>query len=157
MTESVAISYDSVKLSIMAPTKVKLVEMYVEQGFTQQEIAEKYDVHQTTVSNWLDKYGVDTGGQYSGLLNDRVEYAGFNPCDASGYERWRCWNREKEDNEQVYVHRLLAVSEFGFDAVAGRHVHHENGCPFDNRPENIELVTNSEHRTIHNTERYSSA
>lgn len=47
--------------------------------------------------------------------------------------------------ERVYwtsmpIHRLVAVSEYGFDAVANYNVSHKNEIPFDNRPENIEIV-----------------
>jgi hypothetical protein len=47
------------------------------------------------------------------------------------------------------VHRLLAIAEHGTDAVAGQHVHHKNGIPFDNRPENLELLSPSEHSKRH--------
>lgn len=49
----------------------------------------------------------------------------------------------------MYVHRLLAISEYGFEAVAGNHVHHINGHKFDNRPENIEVKSEKQHLADH--------
>jgi len=48
------------------------------------------------------------------------------------------------------VHRLLAVAEFGTEAVKDQHVHHKNEIPWDNRPENLELLTPAEHASHHN-------
>lgn len=65
-----------------------------------------------------------------------------------GYERWRAY-----DTDGVYdslmVHRLLAALEWGLDAIRGKHVHHKNGIPWDNRVENLEIVDPGEHQKIH--------
>jgi hypothetical protein len=65
----------------------------------------------------------------------------------SGYETWATRNRQGMD--WVYVHRLLAVAENGFEALNGNHVHHKNGIKWDNRPENIEVLSPSEHARTH--------
>jgi len=64
-----------------------------------------------------------------------------------GYEAWRSWNKDGE--ELMYVHRLLAISEFGVEEVAGNHVHHKNKIPWDNRPENIEVKNEKQHLGDH--------
>lgn len=53
---------------------------------------------------------------------------------------------------KVSHHRLLAVSEFGFDAVSENDVHHINGVEWDNRPNNLELMPHGDHRAYHNRE-----
>lgn len=35
------------------------------------------------------------------------------------------------------THRLVAVAEYGIKEVRGKHVHHKNKHPIDNRPENL--------------------
>ncbi|RBI58323.1 hypothetical protein DMJ13_27385 [halophilic archaeon] len=49
----------------------------------------------------------------------------------------------------VGIHRLVAVAEYGFDAVSGKHIHHKTGIPWDNRPENLSPETQSEHMREH--------
>jgi len=46
-------------------------------------------------------------------------------------------------------HRLIAVAEHGFDALDGKVVHHKNGVKWDNRPENLELMNQSDHVREH--------
>lgn len=46
-------------------------------------------------------------------------------------------------------HRLLAVSEYGLEAIADKVVHHKNGVPWDNRPSNLEIMTQSRHVREH--------
>lgn len=66
-----------------------------------------------------------------------------------GYDSWQVWDSERQSNDTVLVHRLLAVSENGIDAVKDKHVHHKNGVPWDNRPKNIEVLSEAEHKSKH--------
>jgi hypothetical protein len=63
-----------------------------------------------------------------------------------GYEEVR--TRTSEGLERVSIHRLLAVSEHGFDAVSDMDIHHESDVGWDNRPENLSVLTHSEHSEI---------
>lgn len=67
--------------------------------------------------------------------------------DDRGYERWDV--NDLGERYTVTVHRLLAVAEFGLDAVVGKDVHHINELSWDNRPENIELIDHAEHASMH--------
>jgi len=49
----------------------------------------------------------------------------------------------------VLVHRLLAVAEYGYENVCDNVIHHKNGIRWDNRPDNIEVMTRSEHSKLH--------
>ncbi|WP_394297586.1 HNH endonuclease [Halorubrum sp. BV1] len=51
---------------------------------------------------------------------------------------------------------MLAVSEYRFDSVHNMDVHHQNGIPWDNRPENIELISKEEHDRHHANERWEN-
>lgn len=64
-----------------------------------------------------------------------------------GYERVRT----KVDNEEKEIghHRLIAVAEYGIEALKGKVVHHKNGIKWDNRPENIEVMSQAEHVEEH--------
>jgi len=65
-----------------------------------------------------------------------------------GHVVWR-QKTSNQENISVPVHRLLLVAEYGVDAVVGKHVHHKNEIPFDNRIENLELLDPEEHSRHH--------
>lgn len=65
----------------------------------------------------------------------------------NGYERFK--TKVHGESMSVAHHRLLAVAEHGFDALKSNVVHHKNGVPWDNRPENLELMDQSDHVRQH--------
>lgn len=67
--------------------------------------------------------------------------------DKDGYERVDT----KVNGEPLSFahHRLIMVAEHGFDALEENIVHHKNEIPWDNRPENLELMEQSEHVREH--------
>lgn len=119
------------------PQKSKLKELYHEKGMNQEEIARKFDVKSTTVSEWMKKYKIKV--VFNRSRRKKVPELFHN----QGYEMFT------NNQENFLHHRLLAVAEFGFDSVKGKHVHHRNKIRWDNRPQNIELMTPSEHSKHH--------
>ena len=115
-----------------------------------REIGRENDVSHKTISYWFEKFDLPkrgTGGELP-WVPFRTEEEG---SQSAGYEKWRHavdYDGERVDH-RVSHHRLLAVAEFGFDAVAGMAVHHENGLKWDNRIENLSLKTAEEHAELH--------
>lgn len=109
----------------------------------------------------IDGPSEDTIRDRFGTWNDAKEAAGLEAFeygdwhqkkiatyrhDDQGYAKWV---DQVDGYRVVLVHRLLAVAEYGFDAVQNRVVHHSNGVKWDNRPENIEIKTMSDHQSDH--------
>lgn len=120
-------------------------------GLSQEEMAEELGCSQSTVSDWLDRHGINhdvrserSGNHRVGVGLERREHErGSFP-----YERWKAWDPE-EGNLYVYVHRLAAVAWFGFDVVEEGHVHHASGHSLDNRESNLLVVDPETHHNHH--------
>lgn len=127
--------------------KERLEELYWEQGLCPAEMEDILGCTERTIWTWIRKTGMETR-RPGRRTNPWATY----DTDSDGYERWQ--NRAGRDrNKQVYVHRLLAVAEYGLESVANHHIHHKNGIRWDNRPENIVLMTHEEHNRHHAIER----
>jgi len=89
-----------------------------------------------------------------------------------GYEHWRSYEHRPhtpgDGKEHVYAshHRLLAVLacypldwpiENVLDDIREKDVHHQSGVPWDNRPENLDVVAHGRHAEITQTQRRASA
>lgn len=121
-----------------------LRELYLDEGYSTEQMASGWDCGTTTIINWMDRYGIE---RRSWREAGKHSWGAPPGCPLRtmkrGHEAWQASDRS------FAVHRLLAVAEFGVDAVKGVHVHHKNGIKWDNRPDNLELVTNSEHQRRH--------
>jgi len=128
-----------------------LRDLYVDEGLSMEAVAEKLGCAQKTVHKWIHQHGIQiTDPRGRGVKGRRIP--GFpaafghrkSGSETVTYEVWR------DSQDVVTVHRLLAVAEYGFDALdRDVVVHHENGIGWDNRPENIELMDHSEHSRLH--------
>jgi len=128
-----------------------LRERYFEDEMSVPQIAEQEGVVAQTIYDWMDRHGIGRDATRYGYKS-RVPYATYY-TDDQGYPRWQAKGRENGERTtyNFHVHRLVAIAEFGVEAVVGKHVHHKNEVRFDNRPENLELLTPGEHRTRHMT------
>jgi len=100
-----------------------------------------------------DRLGVDQRYVYDKLIEHGIETRPAPKDKPPGYYTkengccyWQCQRRS------VSVHRLVAVAEYGLDAVKDKHIHHKNGLKWDNRPCNLEPMTAEEHGRLHRYE-----
>lgn len=131
----------------------RLRELYHEKGMSLREVGDELGCDQKTVRRWMDKKDIPTRPRRDGVVlarqNGPPRYVAE---DSQGYSRSVSWYNG--GRKTVKLHRLLAVVEYGFDAVPEGIVHHKNGKPWDNRLSNLELLaSNAEHRKRHKRDR----
>jgi len=120
-----------------------LIQWYWKERMTTREISEKYNVPRDGLQEVFERFDVKTR-RTGNHASYRTNY--------NGYESWL--SNDPDGVERLMkVHRLLAIAEFGIESVKDKHVHHKNGIPWDNRPDNIETITNSKHLAEHYEER----
>ena len=119
-----------------------LRRQYCESEMTVEEIANVHDVAPATIHVWVNRHGLP---KRRGQTVNRAAYV----TKERGYGAWGA--RYNGGMDWVYVHRLLAVALYGFDEVADNVVHHKNGVKWDNRHENIEVMSLGEHTSLHHT------
>jgi len=121
-----------------------LRRLYHEEGLTTYEIAEKFDVIGATIAQWLNKLDIEHPGPDEAK---RTVGCHYRTRKSQGYTHASAGTSEYTDS--IPIHRLLAVAEYGYDAVKEKVVHHKNHLRWDNRPDNIELLTAEEHGSHH--------
>lgn len=119
---------------------------YYNQGYSPKEIATELGCHYTTIYSWLKKFGIE--------FQDPKEKPPTIWTDKDGYVRVRSEYKGEDYNFQL--HRLLAVAEFGYEAVCGNEVHHKNRIPWANWGGNLELLSKEEHGRISAFDRWKN-
>lgn len=114
--------------------------LFYKKNYSRQEIADKFGVWKRTINRWLREY--DLQPETPSLKFGRLTVA------SSGYVQFVDYNGPGDANH-VQIHRLLALRDHSVEEVAGKHVHHKIPVPWLNYPENIEVMDESEHISIH--------
>lgn len=120
--------------------------MIEDDGVTQRETAERLGLNRTTVERWCRRFGWRT--QRTG------------PRAGSGHPNWlgghrmigRYWYRYCPEHPHATLHRVVAEHRLVMEGMLGRFldphevVHHRDGDPTNNDPENLVLFqTNGAH------------
>lgn len=121
-------------------------ELYLEKQISMNKMKDKLDCSLSTVRNWIERHDIPKRTRSEAC---KIRFGHPNEVNLytqkDGYETW-C-----HAGNIVRVHRLAAVAEYGYDAVTGNSVHHRNEIPWDNRPDNFDVLRRGDHSSHHHT------
>lgn len=125
--------------------------LYWHEGLSMWQIAQRLDVAESTVHRRLQNYGIDRRGVgYDSTRGSNFEkYARYHV--RQGYPSWAL-NHYVDDKSVTTVHQLTAIADGAdpYDVYSDEKiVHHKNGVKWDNRPDNLEVMTRKEHTEHH--------
>ncbi len=121
---------------------------YQKKERTAPDIADELGCSDSAVLCAVEKAGIP---KHSQGISKKTIHPSFDY--RRGYMRATSHNYDdgvQTGTDTIRVHRLVAVAEYGLNEIDGKHVHHKNGIPWDNRPGNLEPLTPSEHHRLHN-------
>lgn len=147
-----------------------VIVQYFEDGKSLYDLADQYGCSPSKIKRHFEKYGISRRSKSeaaklneipevlvdSGAPERVYEEMRSQPANLTvtldGHLMWRIPSDEKY--HAIGVHRIVALAngEDPHKVFSGGeyHVHHKNGVPWDNRPENLEVLTKSEHHSLHN-------
>lgn len=130
-----------------------LKELYVDRRLSAYEIADELGCGQNAVYTALDDFDIERRSDSEATkCRQNRKPACYRTLGRDGYELWT--NTHGDTTYRCCVHKLAAVAWFGFDAVAGSVIHHENRIPWDNREENLTVISDqNQHAKLHHKER----
>lgn len=121
--------------------------LYVDKEMSQSDISAVLGKSTGCIQDWLKRHDIETRSISEGMSIARggTKDLYFWTNKAYGYEVFKSGRKDS-----FYHHRLLAVAEYGFEAVIDMDVHHKNGLSWDNRHDNLQLLTPSAHQRTEN-------
>jgi len=117
-----------------------LESLYWDKGKSSIQIARELGCTKACVLKWMNKHEVER-------RKSTIEKPPTFYTTKAGYEKWTA--TIDGVSKEVSVHRLVAIAEYGFEAIDGKVVHHKNEVKWDNRPCNLEPMSRSEHNSTH--------
>jgi len=135
-----------------------LRRLYHGEDMSTIDIADKFNIHSSTVQKYMEKGGVERRKAYKDPTRPPAHLLDESHGEGVGnaYEKIRTYN--DGDRSVVLLHRLIAYAhgKLDFEGLCsdGVAVHHKSGHGLDNRPGNLEVMDNSQHHIHHTDERY---
>jgi hypothetical protein len=127
-----------------------LRHLYVGMRKSSYEIADMYGVTRSPVSRRLNRLGISRPPGWHLIGANNPIWKGGRTSTAGGYVYLLCRDHPMAGkNGYALEHRLVMAEKLGRMLGDDEYVHHINGVKDDNRPENLTVVSGSDHKLLH--------
>jgi hypothetical protein len=126
--------------------KGRLKRLYHDKRMSIHAIADELNTGHMVIHHWMKKHNIERRGR---LETTRTIHPTIGWKDGYRY----AGSHFQGKTNHVLIHDLIAIAN-GADSYElfgkyGNAVHHKNEMKCDNRPENLDVVKNSDHAKIH--------
>lgn len=134
--------------------KAKLYKWYVEKDLSLQDISDKTSISRNAITRMLNEYDIPIRepGWGSGKRSNRWQ-GGRTTTDAGYIMLYQPDHPNAFHGKYVFEHRLVAEKKLGRLLREDEVVHHADGDKKNNCPDNLIVMTRSEHARIHAEDR----
>lgn len=133
--------------------KKELEHLYLDTLMSINELAKKYNVSSVVIRRRLKEYNIPlrnhkesnklhSGPKSKSWKGGRRNHEGYIQVREPGHPH-------ADGCGYVYEHRLVMETYLGRYLKSDEHVHHKNEIKNDNRIENLEVISNSDHAALH--------
>jgi len=124
--------------------KERLKELYHGEDLSAKRVAEEMGCSPQTVRHWLIEFDIPRRPWYYRTAESEGQPQRPYPSVKDSYNG---------NKSEVLIHRLLcyAVGKIAFEELCDPNtvIHHRTNIPWDNRPENLQAMSRSEHMRLH--------
>lgn len=134
--------------------KKELEYLYLEKLMSTNEIAKKYDISATVIRRRFIEYKIPLrdhkeSNVVSNSGSKNPKWNGGRMTHSEGYILIRMPEHPNAIGDYVYEHRYIMECHLGRLLNKDEHIHHINEVKNDNRIENLQVVSPTEHAKIH--------
>lgn len=127
----------------------EIVDLYI-LGLHQDILAKRFGCAKHTIGIILKRQNCPIKGHVG---KHNPNYNGGISYDKKGHKRLYLPDYPTASNGMIAEHRFIMEKQIGRYLHHWEIVHHINGIPDDNRSENLQIMTASEHSKLHNNKR----